>query len=175
MLPSRAKQKKKKNQGSARHAHDHHKPRRHPSLSPSSLGRRHGVDPNDAAEQVLDDLVLMFLPGLLDLADLALGLLVRLVLGLLVALRVLCVCVVRARRTASEKCTTLPLPPPPPLLSITYLGLELLELGLLLGLVLLDLLLGLVASLLDALGPVWRRAGGARIGLPARQPGVCSV
>lgn len=43
----------------------------------------------DGLEQILDDLVLVLLAGLLDLLDLGLGLLVGLLLGLLVALGVL--------------------------------------------------------------------------------------
>ena len=57
----------------------------------ASLGGRrgHGLDLEDGLEQVLDDLGLALLAGLLDLLDPGVGLLVGLVLGLLVALVVL--------------------------------------------------------------------------------------
>lgn len=54
-----------------------------------SLGRRHGLDVKYGAQQVVDDLVLALLTSRLDLLDLGLSLLVRLLLGLLVSLGVL--------------------------------------------------------------------------------------
>jgi hypothetical protein len=50
---------------------------------------RDGLDIKDSAKEVLDDLGLSLLSGFLNLLDLLLGLLVRLVLGLLITLAVL--------------------------------------------------------------------------------------
>lgn len=54
-----------------------------------SLGRRYRLDVEHSAQQVVDHLALVLLASLLDLLDLGLGLLVRLLLGLLVSLGVL--------------------------------------------------------------------------------------
>lgn len=59
------------------------------SLAYLSLGRRYGLDVKHGAQQVLDHLVLVLLASRLNLLDLGLGLLVRLLLGLLVSLGVL--------------------------------------------------------------------------------------
>lgn len=61
------------------------------AISPgrSGLGGGNGLDLKDGVEQVLDDLGLALLAGLLDALDLSVGLLVGLVLGLLVTLAVL--------------------------------------------------------------------------------------
>jgi hypothetical protein len=58
-------------------------------LRRSGLGGGNGVDVEDGAEEVLDDLSLSLLASLLDALDLLLGFLVGLGLGLLVALAVL--------------------------------------------------------------------------------------
>lgn len=58
-------------------------------LRRSGLVRGDGVDVEDGAEEVLDDLSLSLLASLLDALDLLLGFLVGLGLGLLVALAVL--------------------------------------------------------------------------------------
>ena len=55
------------------------------------LGRRHGVGREHSGQQVLDDLILALLAGGLDLLDLGSGFAVGLLLGGLVALRVLMV------------------------------------------------------------------------------------
>lgn len=60
-----------------------------PQLAYLSLGRWHGLDVEHGAQQVLDHLVLVLLASRLDLLDVGLGLLVRLLLGLLVSLGVL--------------------------------------------------------------------------------------
>lgn len=60
-----------------------------PQLAYLSLGRWHGLDVEHSAQQVLDHLVLVLLASRLDLLDVGLGLLVRLLLGLLVSLGVL--------------------------------------------------------------------------------------
>lgn len=60
-----------------------------PRLAYLSLGRRYGLDVKHGAQQVLDHLVLALLAGRLDLLDLGLSLLVRLLLCLLVSLGVL--------------------------------------------------------------------------------------
>ena len=116
-------------------------------------GRRgHGLDLEDGLEQVLDDLGLALLAGLLDLLDPGVGLPVGLVLGLLVALVVLYGWRGKSFRLASVRLE---------LLAVKnrwgvgcfYLGLEFLEL-LFLGLaVVVDLLLGLVTGLAYPLGP----------------------
>lgn len=60
-----------------------------PQLAYLPLGRWHGLDVEHGAQQVLDHLVLVLLASRLDLLDVGLGLLVRLLLGLLVSLGVL--------------------------------------------------------------------------------------
>lgn len=115
-----------------------------------SLGRRYGLDVKHGAQQVINHLVLALLAGRLDLLDLGLGLLVRLLLGLLVSLGVL-ESFAGAVSHASPKHVHIyrglggfrP-----------YLGLEFLVLLLLGRPVLVYLLLGLVTGLLDTLCPV---------------------
>lgn len=124
-----------------------------------SLGRRHRLDVEHGAQQVLDHLVLVLLASRLDLLDVGLGLLVRLLLGLLVSLGVLepfaravshAPSQVRVYRVKGSwriiLCVPRALRP--------YLGLELLVLLLLGRPVLFYLLLGLVTGLLDTLRPV---------------------
>ena len=94
----------------------------------------------DSREQVLDDLVAVLLPSLLDLADLLVGFLVGFVLCRLVSLRVL-----QAVSTLQVSASSG---------GLTDLCLGSLVLGFLFCAVCLDLLLGLVSRLPHALGAV---------------------
>jgi hypothetical protein len=122
------------------------------------LRRRNRLHFDHRAQQVLDDTLLAFLARLLDLLDLDVGLLICLLLGLLVARRVLNV-------PASQLPTILHRDISHPAVGkgnlaheilwyAPYLGLELLVLRLLLCAVRLYLLLGLVSRLLDSLRPI---------------------
>lgn len=121
-----------------------------PPTTPSSIhnhapsNRRHRVNLEHGIQQIVHHLALALLPRRLDLADLGLRLLVGLVLGRLVALCVL--------RPLDQSC-----PHPRGKGGETHLSLKLLELGLLLGTVRLDLLFGLVARFPHFLGAVWER------------------
>lgn len=106
----------------------------------SGLGGGNRLDLKDGVEQVLDDLGLTLLAGLLDALDLSVGLLVGLVLGLLVTLAVLHT-VGQLSRRGRKRCGR-----------CMYLGLELLVLVLLVVLVVGYLSLGLIASLTNTLG-----------------------
>lgn len=114
-----------------------------PSSPRSCLGRRHGVGVEHGGQQVLDDLVLALLAGRLDLLDLDLGLAAGLLLGRLVSLGVLGLLVGPIDNIGWAV--------------VAYLRFKLLELGLLLGLVLVNLFPGLVAGLSYALRPDCRR------------------
>lgn len=112
------------------------------SVFSTQTSRSHGLHLEHGVQEVLNHGVPVLLARLLDHLNLLLGFLVRLLLGGLVALAVLhrCVsCLVGVERSCVG-------------FFLSYLGLELLELVLLVGFVVGDFLLGLVTSLLDALG-----------------------
>lgn len=136
-----------------------------PQLAYLSLGRWHGLDVEHGAQQVLDHLVLVLLASRLDLLDVGLGLLVRLLLGLLVSLGVLESFACTVSYASAHVYTSVQRDDNalPALGLRAYLGLELLVLLLLGRPVLFYLLLGLVTGLLDTLCPVL--SGCASIGL----------
>lgn len=99
---------------------------------------RDRFDFKNSFQEIGNDLILALLSSILDLLDLALGLLVRLVLGLFVALGMLQIVSILTR--------------PLTRLAKSYLRLKLLELVLLGVAISFDLLLSLVASFLHSLG-----------------------